>query len=62
MATYLVESGIASEAWITEAGETAEAIVAEAIEFAKAAPEPEPETLYTDMYSPEFMKAQGIEL
>ena len=62
MATYLVESGIASEAWITEAGEAAEAIVAEAIEFAKAAPEPEPETLYTDMYSPGFMKAQGIEL
>ncbi len=62
MATYLVASGAATEEWVTAAGEAAAATVAEAIEFAKAAPEPEPETLYTGMYSPEFMKAQGIEL
>ena len=62
MATYLVESGAATEEWIKAADEAAAATVADAIEFAKAAPEPEPETLYTGMYSPEFMTAQGIEL
>jgi TPP-dependent pyruvate/acetoin dehydrogenase alpha subunit len=36
--------------------------VADAVEFAKAAPPPEPDTLYTGMYSPEFMQARGIEL
>jgi pyruvate dehydrogenase E1 component alpha subunit len=62
MGTYLVESGTATEEWIKAADEAAAATVADAIEFAKAAPEPEPETLYTGMYSPEFMAAQGIEL
>jgi acetoin:2,6-dichlorophenolindophenol oxidoreductase subunit alpha len=62
MTTYLVESGVATEEWIAEADEEARAIVAAAIEYGKAAAEPEPETLYEGMYSPEFMKAQGIEL
>jgi pyruvate dehydrogenase E1 component alpha subunit len=62
MARYLVDSGTASEAWVADADAAAEAQIAEAIEFAKAAPEPAPETLYDGMYSPEFMKAQGIEL
>ena len=60
MAAYLVESGTATEEWVAAANAAAEAIVAEAIEFAKAAPEPDPDDLYEHMYSPEFMQAQRI--
>jgi pyruvate dehydrogenase E1 component alpha subunit len=49
MERYLVESGTASAAWVAEADAAAEAEIAAAIEFAKAAPEPEPDTLYTGM-------------
>jgi TPP-dependent pyruvate/acetoin dehydrogenase alpha subunit len=60
MANYLVESGIADADWVATADSTARTIVDEAIEFAKAAPEPAPETLFDGMYSPEAMKALGM--
>jgi TPP-dependent pyruvate/acetoin dehydrogenase alpha subunit len=62
MADHLLETGIASPVWIEDANAAARAAVDEAIEFAKAAPEPAPETLYDGLYSPEFMKEQGIAL
>ncbi len=36
------------------------AAVEDAIEFAKAAPEPELDTLYDGLYSRDFMSQQGI--
>jgi TPP-dependent pyruvate/acetoin dehydrogenase alpha subunit len=62
MERYLIDSGTATEEWVAAAIAEAQAIVADAIEFGKAAPPPEPDTLYTGMYSPEFMQARGFEL
>jgi TPP-dependent pyruvate/acetoin dehydrogenase alpha subunit len=36
------------------------ASVEDAVAFAKAAPQPDPETLYEGLYSPEFMRQQGM--
>jgi TPP-dependent pyruvate/acetoin dehydrogenase alpha subunit len=60
MAQYLVSSGVASREWIDAADAEARAAVADAIEFAKAAPEPAPDTLWDGLYSPEFMQSFGI--
>jgi TPP-dependent pyruvate/acetoin dehydrogenase alpha subunit len=57
---FIVEAGLADQAWLDEADETALARVEDAIAFAKAAPEPELETLYDGLYSDEFMAQQGI--
>ena len=59
LADYLVETGAATPEWIEESNAAARAEVDEAIEFAKAAPEPAPETLFDNVYSPEFT-AQGM--
>ena len=57
---YLTDAGIVDAAWIAEADAGAAATVADAIEFAKAAPEPELDTLYDGLYSDAFMQQQGI--
>ena len=57
---FLLDSGLADQAWLDEAGETAVARVEDAVAFAKAAPEPAPDTLYDGLYSDEFMAQQGI--
>ncbi len=57
---FMLESGVADQAWLDEADETALARVEDAVEFAKAAPEPELDTLYDGLYSDEFMAQQGI--
>ena len=57
---FLVQSGVADEAWLGEADETALARVEDAVEFAKAAPEPELDTLYDGLYSDAFMEQQRI--
>jgi pyruvate dehydrogenase E1 component alpha subunit len=64
MANYLVESGVATSDTIDALNQAARAAVAEAVEYAKAAPEPEPALgiLYDGLYSPEFMKAHGQSL
>jgi TPP-dependent pyruvate/acetoin dehydrogenase alpha subunit len=62
LAAYLVENSLVDEAWIAEADAEARAIVEDATEYAKAAPQPEPETLYEGLYSPEFMRRQGVSL
>jgi len=60
MATFLVDQGIASAEWIGQADAEAVASVEDAVAFAKAAPQPDPETLYEGLYSPEFMRQQGM--
>ena len=60
LATYLVESGVVDPAWIAEADVAAAAAVEDAVEFAKAAPEPELDSLYDGLYSDDFMRQQGI--
>ena len=60
VATVLLETGVANQAWLDEADETARARVEDAVEFAKAAPEPELDTLYDGLYSDEFMAQQRI--
>jgi pyruvate dehydrogenase E1 component alpha subunit len=62
MASYLVESGVASQVKVDAIAEEARQAVAEAIEYGKQAPEPSPDTLYEGLYSPEFIRARGIEL
>lgn len=62
MAGYLVEAGVASPEWIAAADEAARAAIQDAIEFAKSAPEPAPETLFDGLFSPQFMREQGISL
>jgi pyruvate dehydrogenase E1 component alpha subunit len=57
---FMLESGVADQAWLDEAGETALARVEDAIAYAKAAPQPELDTLYDGLYSDEFMVQQGI--
>jgi acetoin:2,6-dichlorophenolindophenol oxidoreductase subunit alpha len=60
MAGFLLESGVADQAWLDEADETALARVEDAIAFAKAAPEPELDSLYEGLYSDEFMQQLGL--
>jgi TPP-dependent pyruvate/acetoin dehydrogenase alpha subunit len=60
MAAFLLESGLADPAWIAAANIDARATVEDAIEYAKASPEPAPETLYDGLYSDAFMQRQGI--
>jgi TPP-dependent pyruvate/acetoin dehydrogenase alpha subunit len=60
MAAFLVESGAADEAWLAEVDAAAVAAVVDATEFAKAAPQPELDTLYDGLYSDEFMAQQRI--
>ena len=60
MTTYLVESGTASQEAIDAIDASVSKTLEEAIEFAKAAPEPSPNTLYDGLYSPEFMQEQGM--
>ncbi len=62
MASYLVESGTASQETVDAIGEKARKAVESAIEFAKQAPEPSPDTLYDGLYSPEFMQLRGKDL
>ncbi len=62
MATYLAESGLATPEWVADADAAAKAAVDDAIEFAKASPEPSAETLWDGLFSPEFMREQGISL
>ena len=57
---FMLEAGVADQAWLDEAGETALARVEDAIAYAKAAPQPELDTLYDGLYSDEFMAQQGI--
>jgi len=62
MARYLVDSGTATQAEVDSVYASARKAVEEAIEFAKAAPEPTPDTLYEGLFSPEFMEEQGKQL
>jgi len=62
MARYLVDTGTATQAEVDSVYASARKAVEEAIEFAKAAPEPNPDTLYEGLFSPEFMKEQGKQL
>lgn len=62
MREYLVDSGIAEESKINAIYASAKKEVEEAIVHAKAAPEPSSETLYNDIYSPEFIETFGGEL
>jgi TPP-dependent pyruvate/acetoin dehydrogenase alpha subunit len=62
MASYLVESGTASQETVDVIDEKARKAVESAIEFAKQAPEPSPDTLYDGLYSPEFMQLRGKDL
>jgi TPP-dependent pyruvate/acetoin dehydrogenase alpha subunit len=59
MADYLVHCGVASQEQVESTYAGAKLAVEEAIEFAKAAPEPSPDTLYDGLYSPEFLKSRG---
>jgi pyruvate dehydrogenase E1 component alpha subunit len=54
MHEYLVNSGVADEAKVEEVYSGAAKDVQDAIEHAKAAPEPIGDSLYQDIYSPEF--------
>jgi pyruvate dehydrogenase E1 component alpha subunit len=60
MAAFLVDQGIASADWIGQADAEATITVQEAVEFAKASPEPLPETLYEGLYAPESMRQQEL--
>jgi TPP-dependent pyruvate/acetoin dehydrogenase alpha subunit len=62
MREYLVKSGAANESKVEAVYSSASKDVQEAIEHAKAAPEPSPETLYNDIYSPEFIQKFGGDL
>ena len=62
MREYLVNSGIADEAKVDVVYSSAVKEVQQAIEHAKAAPEPSPDTLYNDIYSPEFIQRFGGDL
>ena len=62
MREYFVRSGTADEAKVNAVYESAAKEVQGAIEHAKAAPEPSPDTLYNDIYSPEFVQRFGGEL
>ena len=62
MASYLVESGVASEEQVDAVYAEARRAVDEAIEFGKQAPEPSPDTLYDGLYSPEFLQKRGEDL
>jgi TPP-dependent pyruvate/acetoin dehydrogenase alpha subunit len=62
MREYLVNSGTADEAKVDAVYASAAKDVQDAIEHAKAAPEPSPDTLYNDIYSPEFIQRFGGEL
>ena len=59
MAKYLVESGVAGREKVDAIYDEARKVVEEAIEFGNQAPEPELDTLYEGLYSPEFMKDRG---
>ncbi len=59
MREFLIKSGAANEEKIEQAYSSAVKDVQEAIEHAKAAPEPDVEALYNDVYSPEFIKKYG---
>jgi len=59
MREYLIKSGATNEEKIEEVYSSAVKDVQEAIEHAKAAPEPDVEALYNDVYSPEFIKKYG---
>jgi TPP-dependent pyruvate/acetoin dehydrogenase alpha subunit len=58
----LVKSGTANESKVEAVYSSAAKEVQEAIEHAKAAPEPSPDTLYNDIYSPEFVQKFGGDL
>jgi pyruvate dehydrogenase E1 component alpha subunit len=62
MREYLVKSGTADEAKVESVYSSAAKEVQQAIEHAKAAPEPSPDTLYNDIYSPEFIQKFGGDL
>jgi TPP-dependent pyruvate/acetoin dehydrogenase alpha subunit len=62
MREYLVKSGTADESKVEAVYSSAAKEVQEAIEHAKAAPEPSPDTLYNDIYSPEFVQKFGGDL
>ncbi len=62
MREYLVKSGTADESKVDAVYSSAMKEVQEAIEHAKAAPEPSPDTLYNDIYSPEFILKFGGDL
>ena len=61
MREYLVQSGIADETRLDEIYASMAQDVQDAIEYAKAAPEPTAASLYTDLYSPEFIAKYGGE-
>jgi len=61
MGEYLVKSGTADEERVDAIYESAAKEVQNAIEHAKAAIEPAADTLYTDIYSPEFSARYGGE-
>jgi len=62
MRSYLLESGTAEEKEVEELYASAVNEVMDAIEHAKKAPEPSPDTLWNDIYSPEFIKKFGGDL
>jgi len=62
MAQYLVDAGVASPEQVETIYQEACQAVQGAIEFAKAAPEPSPNTLYDGLYSPEFLQMRGTDL
>ncbi len=61
MREYLVRSKVADEAKVDEIYASAAKEVQNAIDHAKAAPEPAADTLYNDIYSPEFVARYGGE-
>ena len=61
MREYLLQSGIADETRLDDIYASMAKEVQDAIEHAKAAPEPTAESLYDDLYSPEFIAKYGGE-
>jgi pyruvate dehydrogenase E1 component alpha subunit len=57
---FLLDGSVVDEAWLEEADAAAVAAVEDATEFAKAAPQPELDTLYDGLYSDAFMEQQRI--
>ena len=62
MVMVLPITSFADEAKLDAVYESAVQEVQDAIEHAKTAPEPSPDSLYNDIYSPEFVQRFGGEL